>query len=504
LRWKVLALSTLAVAGALQSVAQQAHPPSQLENLLRPQVHARPTPANAPRSPQVTFEAGSLGSPMVLDKGWRVGITANSAAATPDFDDSTWAVRDAKDFIADVADEDHPSGAAGTADKPDPSSLGTPPPGHQRPFAWFRLHIKLAPNHGPVALLIELPVSQNTAMVLGSTGPSVDVFVNGKLVEPEGPHGNALEHYQQISRIYDLNLAPGQTDVTVAVRTIYIPFGFAAYTSFFSGRKLQLGNRSDLDRSLELWSAHGLFERIPRLVNSILLLVLAVFLLALYFSQKGHIEYLWLALHELLQAPIGFVELAGSSAHIDSLLYAAIVLQLVVISAYLYFEFLIAFLSLRSRWYIRTLRYTAPILAGIGPSLLLVGHFSAVGILLAIIFVLSFVWILGWLLFIFITLIVATIKRNFEAGLLLIPLVLSMVGLSEPLLTAGMANFEGRPYHSYLTILAGPVPIHFASIADFSGIFVIVLIIFVRFLRIHHEQRAGVDDSPGTDSDPRL
>src|ERR1019366_860742 len=36
----------------------------------------------------------------------------------------------------------------------------------------------------------------------------------------------------------------------------------------------------------------------------------------------------------------------------------------------------------------------------------------------------------------------------------------------------------------------GPVrvPIKFASIADFVGIFVIVLIIFVRFLRIHHDQ----------------
>ena len=488
MRWKVLVVSTLAVVGALLAVAQQAHPPSQLQDLLRPHAHARPAPMNAPQVPQVIFDAGGLGSPMVLNKGWRVGITANPAAANPEFDDSTWALRDAQDFIADVPDEDHPQGAAGPENKSGSDDHVPPPPGHQRPFAWFRLHIKLESNHGPVALLIELPTSQNTAMVLGNTGPPVDVFANGKLVEPEGPHGHALEHYQQISRIYNLNLAPGQTSLTLAVRTIYIPFGYAAYTSFFSGRKLQLGNRADLDRSLELWSAHGLFERIPRLVNSILLLVLSVFLLALYFSQKGHIEYMWLALHELLQAPIGFVELAGSSAHIDSLWYAAIVLQLVVISAYLYFEFLISFLSLRSRWYIRTLRYTAPILAGVGPSLLLVGHSSAAGILLAIIFVLSFVWILGWLLFIFITLIVATIKRNFEAGLLLVPLVLSMVGISEPLLTAGMTNFEGHAYHSPLTIAAGPVPIHFASIADFAGIFVIVLIIFVRFLRIHHEQ----------------
>ena len=94
---------------------------------------------------------------------------------------------------------------------------------------------------------------------------------------------------------------------------------------------------------------HSLFERLPRLVNAILLMVLSLFLLALYFTQRGHVEYLWLALHEILQAPIGFIDLAGSSARVDQLWYAALVLELVAMSAYLYFEFLIAFLSLRKR-----------------------------------------------------------------------------------------------------------------------------------------------------------
>ena len=108
-------------------------------------------------------------------------------------------------------------------------------------------------------------------------------------------------------------------------------------------------------------------------MNAILFTVLSLFLLALYFTQKGHVEYLWLALHELVQAPIGFVDLAGSTARLDQLWYAAIILQLVVISAYLYFEFLVAFLALPRRWYIRVLRYTAPVLLGVGPGMLLLG-----------------------------------------------------------------------------------------------------------------------------------
>jgi hypothetical protein len=423
----------------------------------------------------------------MLDKGWRVGITDNPEAASSSFDDSRWAIRDAQSAMDDVNDEDQPAGGTGSADKIE--NLRRNP----LRFAWFRLHIKLAPNHGPVSLLVELPVSQNTSLGIGSTGPGIDVFANGKLINPNGPHGDAPEHYQQISRIYDLNVAPSETSLTLVARTPYIPFGYSSYTGFFSNRKLRLGNREDLNQSLALWSANSLFERLPRLVDSILLVVLAVFLFALYFAQKGHIEYLWLALHELLQAPIAFCELAGSSARLDSLWYAAVVLQLFLVSAYLYFEFLIAFIALRPkkryvRRFIKLLRYTSPILAGVGPTLLLVGHSKAIGVVLAIVILCSLFWILGWLVFIIVTLTVATLRRNFEAGLLLIPLVLSGIGIIEPLFTAGMSDWSGRAYSSPLTLQAGPIPIHFASIADFTGILVIVLIIFVRFLRIQRDQ----------------
>jgi len=43
--------------------------------------------------------------------------------------------------------------------------------------------------------------------------------------------------------------------------------------------------------------------------------------------------------------------------------------------------------------------------------------------LLVAVILLSIFWILGWLLFVLTTLIRATLKRNFEAGLLLLPLL---------------------------------------------------------------------------------
>ncbi len=453
---------------ALQVFAQQGRPRSSGGS-----APPEPLAKTAPVSPEPVFDARGVGSPVALNKGWRIGITSDPAAATPAFDDSKWAVRDAQESIADVPGGDE-------SDQPD---------SHDRRYVWFRLHLKLAKDHGDQALLIELPVTQNTTMTIGASGPGLDVFVNGRQVRPDGPHGDAPFKYEEISRIYRLDVPPAETNVTLAIRTLYIPVGYYAYTSFFSKRSFHLGHPADLEGAWNLWLFHSMFERLPRLVNAILLLVLSLFLLALYFNQKGHVEYLWLALHEFIQAPIGYIDLAGSLAHIDQLWYAAMVLQLVAISAYLYFEFLIAFLGLKRRWYISLLRYTAPILAGVGPTMLLLGgHGWLILITLGVVYLGSFLWIAGWFLFVFITLIQATVRRNFEAGLLLIPLILTIIGIVEPILTGGMSDSFGRTYHSPLTIQAGPIPIHFASIADFTGLLVIVLIIFVRFLRIEHDR----------------
>src|ERR1019366_6320159 len=152
--------------------------------------HSRPALLNALKTPEVTVDATTLGSPVVLDKTGRVGITSNPDSSSPDFDDSAWDLRDAKEAIADVSDEDRPADNPNGDQAQQPHGPSGPPPGHKRPFVWFRLHIKLAPNHGPVSLLIELPVSQSTAVPTGTKDPGVDVFANGKEIPPEGVHGD--------------------------------------------------------------------------------------------------------------------------------------------------------------------------------------------------------------------------------------------------------------------------------------------------------------------------
>ena len=266
--------------------------------------------------------------------------------------------------------------------------------------------------------------------------------------------------------------------------------------SFFANRTFSLGNPGDLQPS----SPSGriaLSSSACRVSSTrVLLAVLALFLFALYFAQKGHIEYLWLALHELVQAPLGFIELAGSSARLDSLWYAALVLQLILISAYLFFEFLVAFLSLRRRWYIAGFAIPRRSSLAVGPTLLLVGHGTAIGILLVDrLFVALCVDHRMVDLHLHHPYLPPPLRRNFEAGLLLIPLILSVVGIVEPIVTTTISD-EHRtpPIRSPLTFQAGPIPIHFASIGDFTGILVIVLIIFFRFLRIQRDQERAASE----------
>jgi len=484
LRQRFLTAVCVAVCAALPLAAQSVNPP---QTALQHSAAKAKTAAKAAQSPiqpaqSTIVDATSVGSPLVLDKNWRVGISSDPTVASPDYDDSAWAIRNAQLQINDVSDEGTANGAKGASSD------------SARRYAWFRIHVRLAANHGPLSLLIEVPVSQSSSVGLTSVVVSPDVFANGVQIVPDGPHGSAPQHYQTISRVYELNVPASQTSLVLAVRTLDIETGFGAYTSFFAGRTFELGNLTDLQHEFNLWSNQSLFERLPRLVYSCLLVVLAVFLFALYFAQKGHNEYLWLALHELALAPVAFIELAGSSARLDSLYYAALVLELAAAAAYLFFEFLVAFLALKRRWYIRWLRYTAPVLGGVGPVLLLVGHRGAVVALLAFIFLCTFLWLIGWTIFTFLTLIAALLKRNFEAGLLLIPLVLGVIGMAEPIVSTIISEDTGKPYVSPLTILAGPIPIHFASISDFAGIFVIVLIIFGRFLRIHRDQERATNE----------
>jgi len=453
----------------------------------------------------VEYDATKLGSPIILDHNWRLGISHDLAPSEPAYDDSKWPVRDARAALSEIDDS-----AAEEPEQPErpeePENGGKPATGqphndgdhphdgrrphggdHNPPFAWFRLHINLPANHGPLVLFVRIPVSRSTQISF-TDAVGMDLFANGKMILPEGLNGPTPNTFQQTSRIYALDIPADQTSLVLAIRIPYVPFGLDAYTGFFAHRTFYLGEGRDLRDHLDLWRHGMLFERIPTLVDSGLKLLLAFFLLALFLAQKGHPEYLWLGLHYLIYAPMGYFQLIGSMGEIEQIWVAAILFQIFLLSAYTYFEFLVAFLKMRKRWYILAMRYSAPLLLVCSPLLLIARSYHSLTLLLGLAGIFSILWMLFWILFTGLTLTIAAIRRNYEAALLLLPLLLSVIGMIELATTASSAAWLGAAMQSPLTFQAGPIPIHFSDVADFVGIFVIILIIFVRFLRIHRER----------------
>jgi hypothetical protein len=462
-----------------------------------PNIHP-PAGKILPPGTSVFYDATTIGAPLQLDRNWRVGISPGTDPAQPAFDDSQWPVRDAKAAFEDVNDSDADSDdkdddhRQGSQDE-DPTGTQRPSHPHGRPFAWFRIHIQLPAHHKSLVVLVNVPVSRN-AQINISDSVGMQLYANGKLVDPEGLRASSST-YQQVSRIYPIDIPADQDSLTLAARIPFSAFGVDAYTSFFSHRTFFLGEASDLRSHLDLWRHAMLFERIPNLVDAGLKLMLAFFLLALFWTQKDHPEYLWLGLHLLMVAPLAYVGMVGSMGQIDQIWMASLVFQFLLISAYFYFEFLVAFLSLsqlwakkRRRWFIYLLRYTAPLLLTLGPLFISIRSSKVVVIALLFSGLFCLFWTMMWVVFVGLTLTFAAFKRNYEAALLLLPLLLSVVGMVELVSTASASSLLGTPVQSPLSFQAGPIPIHFSDVADFVGIFVIILIIFVRFLRIHKER----------------
>ena len=452
-----------------------------------PRIHPPKSKVPAP-GVNVVFDASAMGSPLVLDRNWRVGKAPGAAPSRPDFDDSQWPVREAKDGFAEIddsdADEDNQKPISPDHSPPDaPHSHRT----RDRTFAWFRLHVQLPAHHGPLVVLVRVPVSRSTQFVINTT-VGMDLFANGKMIVPEGLVGPTPETYQQISRIYPIDIPTDQSSLVLAIRIPFADFGVDAYTAFFAHRTFYLGQRDDLVEHLNLWNHAMLFERLPSVVDAGLKLLLALFLLALFWTQRDHLEYLWLALHLIMVAPLVYVGLVGSMGHLEQFRMGALGIESLLISGYFYFEFLVSFLALRKRWYILVLRYSAPLLLSFGPLLLFARDSKAIGVAWLLSAVFCIFWVIMWVLFVGLTLTIAAIKRNYEAALLLLPLLLSVVGLGELVSSTASSAWMGTSMQSPLSIQAGPIPIHFSDIADFAGIFVIILIIFVRFLRIHKER----------------
>ena len=263
MRFRVLAAVWFAVCGALQLLAQAA--PAALLPPPPPKPTAAPKARHAtPLAPPAIFDATGLGSPLLLDKNWRVGITSDLAASTPAFDDSAWAIRNAQAVINDVPDEDDDHAAT----PPKSRSAQSAATRHESQ----RAALRLVPSPHQARSQSRAACAAHRTAGLARTPPSVSApRAQPRCLrqrQPDPARGPARQRAAALSahlphlrsqRAGQRNLAHARGARPLHALRLRRIHRLLLQSHFY------LGNPADLQRELNLWSDRSLFERLPRL-----------------------------------------------------------------------------------------------------------------------------------------------------------------------------------------------------------------------------------------------
>ena len=208
------------------------------------------------------FDATDLRGPTDLAEGWLVYAGDDPAFARPDFDDSSWTPFNT------------------TAD-----SLHKLFPGYRPEVVWYRLHVKVAPTHGGMALL-ETGISR-----------AFEVYSNGAKLIQAGriqPYSAYDTRARLLAPIPESQVATGS--IVVALRVHIDPREWSFLRPGYSSANLTLGMESALREHVwfSIITGHAL-DWLDDLLNICLLLGGVL----LYSTQRNRPEYLWLSLWTL-------------------------------------------------------------------------------------------------------------------------------------------------------------------------------------------------------------
>ncbi|MFZ0632618.1 MAG: PP2C family protein-serine/threonine phosphatase [Acidobacteriaceae bacterium] len=400
----------------------------------------------------VLLTAGAMGAPRALaqadathwksgtvdlDQGWSEHDGDNPAWAKADFDDSGWETVGLDD-------------------------MGAAQPG----WHWFRLHVKLAPGHPHMHLLLA-----------GGDG-TYELYINGE--KADGPNllplWDVRRPTEQVIAIPD-----DATELELALRT-HAPrlYRFYHLPLFLTAA---LGTPDAIENERAALESARLYSAVPTTAINLVVILAGLAALALYRAQRGHAEYRWLGLYLLLLGisnGLAFTSQAGSIALAwndfvgDPLIYAFTILQI---------EFTFSFAGQRvgRAWRIYEWLLPAPLILQV---LTLMGKTSGDPYTLAeaaVIFpaalllpVLLFVWYR---------------RGNREAGWLILPSLLPVA--TAALFDVGfMALYTGWERLTFLDdpIPVGPVSLQLSDVGDFLFVLAIGVVMFFRFTRVSREQ----------------
>ena len=379
------------------------------------------------------WHAGTIG----ITNGWRTHDGDNLAWAATGFDDSQWKTVEIDD-------------------------MGPAQPG----WRWYRLHVKLAPDHPAVHLL-----------AAGGQG-TYELYVNGARV-----NGASLRSQFGVERPTEqvFFIGKGQTDLELALRT-HAPI---AYTGWHLPLFLdfRLGQPGSIDNVRASRQSQRLYVFLPALGINLMLILAGIGSFALFRTQPAHREYLWLGLYLsllglsnllLTSTTSGVIPLIFNNAVGDPLVYFFTIIQI---------EFTFSFTGQRLG---RVWRAYEVLLA----AMLFANWLADAGVLstgtyveIQALVVMPAALVLPVLLFVWYR------RGNHEAAWLILPSLLptATTAISD-LGDASLFTGWGK-----LDFLANPIPVGAVAlqppdIGDFLFLLAIGVVMFFRFTRVSRDQ----------------
>ena len=375
-----------------------------------------------------------------LNDGWRTHAGDDPQWAQPGFDDRGWETVNLDEL-----------GAA------------------QVEWRWFRLHVKLPHGHMHEHLL-----------VVGGEGV-YEAFVNGHAVQDA-----QLEPWYAVKRPVEevIPLPDDEDDFTLALRThaqhMYTIWHLPLFLT------VAVGSADAIDNERVSFESQRLYGAIPSILINLVAMFAGIAAFALYRSQRGHTEYLWLGLYLLLLgisngllycSGAGTISLALNNAVADPLIYLFTVTQV---------QFTFRFAGQR----VGTMWRSYEILLLAGPVLSCGGTLGLIPntwyVLIEALMILPAALLLPVLLLLW------NRRGNREAGWLILPSLLP-AATSASFDVGNASVFTGWDKLNFLLdpVTIGPVPLQISDIGDFLFVLAIGVVMFFRFTRVSREQVRG-------------
>lgn len=368
--------------------------------------------------------------------GWRERDGDSSAWAQRYFDDSAWQTVD--------LDE-----------------LGPAQPG----WRWYRLHVRLAPGHDPLHLLI-----------VGGDG-TYELYMNGEKAAQAVMR--RLGVTRPTEQIY--SVPEGTEDLLLALRT----YGGTNYTTWHLPLFLSaaVGTPQAIADDQASFESGRLYAAVPSIAINLAVILAGIGAFALYRSQRRHLEYLWLGCYLLLLgtsnlllacAVNGVLSLGWNNLGADPLIYFFTITQIE-------FTFSFAGQQVTRTWRLYEIVLLLPLAV---TASLYFGLVSATFYLLV-----EAVVIIPAAVLLPVRLLVWYRRGNHEAGWLILPSLLPTA--TTALYDIGSASqFTGVGGLGFLLnpVYVGRIPLQWTDLANFLFMVAIAVVMFFRFTRVSREQ----------------